>query len=325
MVLGLSSNIESRVSQRTPWKQFHGVFDFWCIIIVKYGGCYDNAKRNYEVGKLYEEYGKRNLIPFEYISSVKSYDDTTLFCPAGMQKYKGYFKDNSIKNITVCNIQSCIRLVDLDLIGDGTHYLYFNMMGMFSFRDWDIERTIDFWTCFIESKLGLKIDYTTVHSDRYYWSKYHNSKTIIDDNCKWSDGDIGGYCTEFYINGVEIGNIVNPLETCIDVGFGLERLENIFRNISPKSNIELLQESIIKIIDCGYFPSGKHQGYILRKLLRKLHKLGGSIEHKFFHDEVIRQSKMLEKYNRLYNKNLDKSKEWWYDTHGIDVEEIKSP
>ena len=33
----------------------------------------------------------------------------------------------------------------------------------------------------------------------------------IDNECLWSDGNIGGYCTEFYKNDIEIGNIVNTL------------------------------------------------------------------------------------------------------------------
>ena len=43
--------------------------------------------------------------------NVKSYDDTTLFCPAGMQQFKSKFKDLSYKG-TISNIQSCLRLND---------------------------------------------------------------------------------------------------------------------------------------------------------------------------------------------------------------------
>lgn len=68
-------------------------------------------------------------IPFKVDNKLLSYDDTTLFCPAGMQQYKKQFKDTSIVGVTKANIQSCLRLLDLDSIGDGTHFLYFNMMG----------------------------------------------------------------------------------------------------------------------------------------------------------------------------------------------------
>jgi len=58
-------------------------------------------------------------------TSVKSYDETTLFCPAGMQQFKSKFSDLNYKG-TLSNIQPCIRLNDIDEIGDGTHLLYFN-------------------------------------------------------------------------------------------------------------------------------------------------------------------------------------------------------
>jgi hypothetical protein len=41
---------------------------------------------------------------------------------------------------------------------------------------------------------------------------------------------MGGYCTEFYHNGVEIGNIVNTMDKFIDVGFGYSRLDAIVNN-----------------------------------------------------------------------------------------------
>ena len=40
-----------------------------------------------EFKKHCSEYG----IPFEELPSIKSYDEDTLFCPAGMQKYKNNF------------------------------------------------------------------------------------------------------------------------------------------------------------------------------------------------------------------------------------------
>lgn len=236
-----------------------------------------------------------------------------------MQKYKSFFKDFSYKDVTVCNIQSCLRLNDLDSIGDGTHLGYFNMMGTFSFRHWSVQQTIDFWMVFLTKKLHLNIDYVTVHPDKDEWKKFYNVNSRHDENCKWSDGDIGGYCTEFYINDVEIGNIVNPLDNCIDVGFGLERLEYILNGKIPKTVNETLSETIIKLIDSGYLPSHYKQGYILKKLLRTLYKHGGHLEHPLFLDEIKRQKGMKEKYQILLPKYPDKDKKWWYSTHGIDI------
>ena len=209
--------------------------------------------------------------------NVKSYDETTLFCPAGMQQFKSKFKDLNYKG-TISNIQSCLRLNDIDEIGDGTHLLYFNMIGFFSFREWTVPQTINYWLDFLKI-IGITPDYVTIHPDKPEWSDFYKDIEVrFDEECIWSDGDIGGYCTEFYKDGIEIGNIVNPLGTCIDVGFGLERLEMVL-NKTTKSKQETLVETIKKIIESGFVPGNNKQGYILKKLLRLCHKENIVIEH----------------------------------------------
>lgn len=236
-----------------------------------------------------------------------------------MQKYKKQFVDGSLIGQTVCNIQSCIRLNDIDSMGDGTHFGYFNMMGTFSFRHWTVQQTIDFWMTFLTQHLGIKVDYVTIHPDMPEWKSYHSVEVKTDPECKWTDGEIGGYCTEFYTNGIEIGNIVNPLGNCIDVGFGLERLDMIINHTQPKTKEQSLIDVITKLIESGYVPSHKQQGYVLKRLLRSLHQLGGSMSHPFFEQERSRQLRMTERYQKLLPKNPNMTKEWWYSTHGIDI------
>lgn len=77
---------------------------------------------------------------------------------------------------------------------------------------------------FMSTKLNLKLDYVTVHPDKSDWSVHYNEYDVEirgDKKCIWPDGELSGYCTEFYYKGVEIGNIVNICDDCIDVGFGL--------------------------------------------------------------------------------------------------------
>ncbi len=268
-----------------------------------------------DISQKYKEFCLWNGISFQEGLSIGSYDDTTLFCPAGMQQFKSKFKEPD--GSTVGNIQPCLRLNDFDQIGDGTHFLYFNMMGLFSFKDKDVKWTVDFWLDFLDS-IGIKPDYFTIHPDKKDWiNLYSNVDVRLDPECIWSDGDIGGYCTEFYKDGVEIGNIVNPLGESIDVGFGLERLE-IFHGL-VRNKEDILKSSVFKMIESGFTPSNLKQGYVLRKLLRECFKNNITIEHDFFFKEVERQNKILEKYDRLKNKHSDKSSEWWYDTHGIDI------
>jgi len=276
------------------------------------------------VKEKYKEYCLSKGINFELIDKVNSYDDTTIFCPAGMQKFKDKFKDLDYTG-TEANIQSCIRMNDFEEIGDSSHLLYFNMIGLFSFRQMSIQEAIDFWCDFLINHLDLKIDYITIHEDKYdewkhFYSKW-NLQTRISEDCIWSDGEIGGYCTEFFINDVEIGNIVNPLGTSIDAGFGLERIE-IFVNNKIIDKETTLRESILKIIDSGFVPSNTKGGYVLRKLLREAFKLSIHIDHEFYDAEIKRQTKIVERYNRLKDRHKDMPKEWWYDTHGIIIDEL---
>jgi alanyl-tRNA synthetase len=274
----------------------------------------------------YRNYCDKKGIHFQIDDKVNPYDETTLFCPAGMQQFKSKFCDKEYQD-TIANVQSCLRMNDFDEIGDSTHLLYFNMIGLFSFRKMTVDTAIIFWIEFIQNELGLKIDYVTVHPDKIkddLWTGYYYRYGIpikSDEECTWSDGEIGGYCTEFFIQGVEIGNIVNPLGDCIDVGFGLERLE-LFVNGLQITKVKTLKDTILKLIESGYKPSNLKQGYVLRKLLRQLYYEGESIEHPFFSQEIERQDKIKTKYNRLKDRFQDKPKEWWFDTHGINLDEM---
>ena len=263
-------------------------------------------------------------IEFQQDDNVRPHDDTTLFCPAGMQQFKDIYKNPD--NTTIANVQSCLRLQDLAEIGDGTHLLYFNMLGLFSFGKMDLKEAVDFWIEFIQEELGLGLDYVTIHPDKIEeWKGLYDGYEIEireDEECIWTDGEMGGYCTEFYYNDVEIGNIVNTSGEFIDVGFGLERLEAAVNGTQVRSATGTLEDTINKIIDSGYKPGPQRQGYILRKLLRGLYNLGGSMDHPFFINEVERQEKAKTRYIRLKDKNQEKDKDWWFETHGIDIDQM---
>jgi hypothetical protein len=157
------------------------------------------------------------------------------------------------------------------------------------------------------------------------WKSFYENRNVLitlDPECIWSDGDIGGYCTEFYKDGIEIGNIVNTNGDCIDVGFGLDRLL-IFLGEPALSEIEVLQQGIMKIIHSGFTPGHKGQGYVLKKLLRELVNRNGQIDHPVFIKELERQERLKRNFKRLWPKHSEKSSEWWMDTHGIDLKEFK--
>lgn len=239
-----------------------------------------------------------------------------------MQQFKSKYRDLNYFD-TLSNIQPCLRLNDIDEIGDGTHLLYFNMIGLFSFRQLTIPETIDIWMEFLK-KINITPDYVTIHPDREEWKDFyrrHNVEVRIDSECVWSDGDIEGYCTEFYKNNIEIGNIVNTIGDSIDCGFGLERLDMIV-NGTIRDKRSIIVESIFKIIESGVTPTYNKQGSILRKLLRICYVENIIIDHPFYEMELIRQEKIKSKYNRLKKKHSDKSKEWWWNTMGIDIDNL---
>ena len=84
----------------------------------------------------------------------------------------------------------------------------------------------------------------------------------------------------------------------------------------------MLKEAITKILEAGFLPSNKEQGYVLRKLLRRLWALGSDWTNEHYLQEVERQERLRAKYERLKVKHSDQPPEWWFDTHGIDLNDM---
>lgn len=243
-----------------------------------------------------------------------------------MQHFKDKFSNLNYFD-TFTNVQKCLRLNDLLEIGDGTHYLSFEMIGLFSFRQWTVPQSIDFFMEFL-NRLNLKPNYVTIHPDKLTdWSKFYKDYSVLikpDSECKWSDGNIGGYCTEFYINNIEIGNIVNPLGTCIDVGFGLERLLQVSDSLIPKPRLQILEETCLTLINSGVTVGNKNQNYILKKLITESVLEGSLITSEPFSSIRSRQVSNFNQYlkNKDKPKYKDKTSEFWLDTFGVDTQKI---
>jgi hypothetical protein len=243
-----------------------------------------------------------------------------------MQQFKEKFTNSNYHN-TFTNVQRCFRSKDLDEVGDKTHLLMFDMIGLFSFREWTVSKTINFFIEFL-NRLGLQPDTVTIHPDKIdSWSHYYKDYTFKiepDEDCLWSDGNIGGYSTEFYINGIEIGNIVNTLGTCIDVGFGLERLLLVSNSIKPLSRLSVLEKTCMELIDNGIQIGDYKESYILKKLIILSIKNGSNIKHDFFQDQ---KKKMIMNYNNYLRtkkkpKFQDKDASYWKNTFGIDEDDL---
>lgn len=252
-------------------------------------------------------------------------DDSTLFTTSGMQKHKNHFRDTSTAGRTIADVQRCLRLNDLAEIDDDRHHLVFHMMGLFSFRDWSIERGLSFWYGYLKS-LNVPLTHVTVHPDRMEeWSALHKPyglPVVADPECRWSDGGISGYCTEFFVGEIEVGNIVNPLGTCLDVGFGLERLEQVTGAPRNLTGTERLLYTLDVLEDSGVLPGAKGQAYVMRRLMRTLRERGAHSDNPLWEREANRYAKQVALYERLKKHNQDQDETWWWSTHGIVLSEM---
>lgn len=242
-----------------------------------------------------------------------------------MQKHKSKFTDSESPK-TLTDIQHCLRLNDLDEIGDGTHYLDFHMLGLFSFNQMTLQEAVDFWMDFCHH-IDVIPDTVTIHPDKQEWKSLYsryNVNVVLDPECVWSDGNIGGYCTEFYKDGVEIGNIVNTLGQHIDCGFGMERLESFYTGTEIISKNEILERTIRVLIDSDVIPSNTGRGYVLRKLIRMgLNDDIDLLNHPMVEKEVKRIERIRNSIPRLVVKNPDKDSTFFWETYGITLDELQ--
>ena len=85
--------------------------------------------------KFYESKGHLNIGAVSLIG-----DGTTgvMFNVAGMQPLMPYLlgKPHPSGKTRLCNVQGCVRTVDIDSVGDATHFTFFEMMGNWSLGDY---------------------------------------------------------------------------------------------------------------------------------------------------------------------------------------------
>lgn len=234
------------------------------------------------------------------------------------------------------SLQSCVRTNDLDLVGDGTHLTYFEMLGNFSFGKVPYDASIELWTAILDDLKLREGSVIHVHPDSKHRSLWESRgwKVINDEECKWSDGAIGGYCSEVYWRGVEIGNLVNTLETMTDVGFGFERLIAAIEGKPRVDECSLFDTSLsyverdhVRALDSfwlnGVAPGNKSRNYVCRKLLRRVFGLLGKpyAWKDWLSSEHALWTKALERGKKAWRKNRDKSEQWWWETFGLTKED----
>jgi alanyl-tRNA synthetase len=264
---------------------------------------------------------KENIIP--------EIDTTTQFVCSGMQDFKEKFRNKTKEKIST--IQSCVRLKDIDLWGDGTHYCHFRMLGCFSFGNNDYEQVFDMWLNILK-ELNLEPEEIHYHPDSghsLFLFQKGNYKFVEDIDCIWTEGSIGGHCVEFYINGIEIGNLVNTNGDSVDVGFGLERLVKLMdKKSSSYTETEDLETFLTKCWNLQISPGQKGIHFTVRKVFRKWLEQPNRKQEVCFqpwidnHEKIINDS--IRQWLKLLHKPVhrDKNNEWWKNTTGFTREEL---
>ncbi|MBR2614704.1 MAG: alanine--tRNA ligase [Clostridia bacterium] len=85
--------------------------------------------------KFYEERGHVNI---GAVSLIGDGSTGVMFNVAGMQPLMPYLlgKKHPSGSTRLCNVQGCVRTVDIDSVGDATHFTFFEMMGNWSLGDY---------------------------------------------------------------------------------------------------------------------------------------------------------------------------------------------
>lgn len=258
-------------------------------------------------------------------------DPTVLFTTAGMQQFKRFYlfpEEAPATRITTC--QKCVRTGDIDEVGDETHLTFFEMLGNFTFGypeknesyfkkesiEWaweflteelEIEKSRIYATYF-KGENGVPADSESLEILKTIDGLEDIREQGFEDNF-WSlgtEGSPGGPTVEFYVDGVEVWNLVfnefvmkngvyEPSDLKgVDTGMGLERLavmmqgkQDVYQTddfIPVVESLKQLKEkedesgervildhvrSAVFIINDGAEPLNKGQGYILRRLIRR--------------------------------------------------------
>lgn len=277
---------------------------------------------------------ERTLVPTD--------DESTLFVCSGMQLVRERFR--ACDGGRHASLQSCLRMDDLEAVGDGEHLTYFEMVGSFSFAPGEYEMAVQLWDG-IMRELRLPVTHVTVHPERpdhrRMWER-RGRRVELDPACVWSDGDVGGHCCEVFCGDVEVGTLVNPLPDLTDVGFGWERLHQVLESRATVFETSLFAQgcsqvvadhlrALERLVENGVRPGSRGREYVCRKLARRfLREWTGVPEVSSTLAAVLEQeSERRRRVLRLGRRLVSNPRwqrmppAWWWDTHGILPEELR--
>ncbi len=168
---------------------------------------------------------KNGHLEIDGSSVIPKNDPTLLYINAGMASIKNYFTGDEIPpQKELCDVQSCIRTIDIDDIGDRYHLTSFQMLGSWSIGSYFKERAIELAYDFLVNVLKIPVEklYVSVfegndeiglpfdEESRENWirvgiPKNHIVSFGMEDNFWGPSSETGpcGPCTEvFYDTGI---------------------------------------------------------------------------------------------------------------------------
>ena len=174
--------------------------------------------------KFLEFFENNNHLRIGNSSIVPKNDPTLLFINAGMAPLKRYFTGEEKPPCPrLCNVQPCIRTIDLDEVGDRHHLTSFQMLGSWSINDYFKKEAISLAFRFLTESLEISKEklYVTIFAGddelglgedleaKQYWKEAGIDESHIvscgkDDNFWGPTAETGpcGPCTEvFYDTG----------------------------------------------------------------------------------------------------------------------------
>lgn len=233
--------------------------------------------------EFYESKGHTNIGAVSLIG-----DGTTgvMFNVAGMQPLMPYLLGKAHpKGKRLCNVQGCVRLIDIESVGDASHFTFFEMMGNWSLGDYFKKEKTAWSFEFLTEVLGFDRDKlrVTVFEGNGAAPRDEETAALLkdlgiapehisylpkEDNWWELEGTVGTPCGPdnewFYPLGddyVEIGNDVymqykktatgyEPLDNKnVDTGFGFDRMLLFLNGLSDGYETDLFASAIRKLED----------------------------------------------------------------------------
>ncbi len=331
--------------------------------------------------KFFESKGHK-IIPSAPL--IPENDPSVLFNTAGMQPLVPYLMGQKHPLGTrLTDVQKCVRLTDLDGIGDKTHHTFFEMLGNWSLGDYFKKESISWSFEFLTKVLNIPVEKLAVtvfegdetiprdEESASVWKSLGIPEERISylnkENNFWIAGEVGpcGPDTEIFYwrsedpvpkkhdpedeRWVEIwnnvfmqyekqadGSVKELPHKNVDTGMGVERTVAILEGVDDNYLTSIWKDIIDKIIAMsnttykenpesiriiadhirtavfiaadysGIKPSNTDQGYILRRLIRRMirhaKKIGIDLESGF---ERTLANMIIEKYKNYYQELSD--------------------